>query len=382
MPLAAPLALSLFYLTSFAVLGVYVPYFNLHLESIGFDGLQIATVNALLPLCAALAPAAGGVLADRLGRRREVIVLSSLAALVAFCFILGARGFAGVALVMAFFATLRAPAVPLAEATAMEIAHSGGPHYGRMRVWGSIAFIVAAVMAGPAVGRWGTRAVVPLLIALLALNFAATLLLPRDRTRAAGPRPASGLRTIARTPGVLLFLAACLLSQAAHGPYLVFFSIHLEEVGYTAPAIGFLWGVAVACEVAALLRVPAILERFGTLPVMALCLLLSSVRWWICSVTAAPALLAAAQALHAASYAAFHVAAVTHTHRLFGERLRASGQAIYGSVTYGAGNVLGMLGSGFLYERGAVGALFGRASWVALVGGLLVIAAARREARA
>jgi PPP family 3-phenylpropionic acid transporter len=381
MPLAAPRALSLFYLTSFAVLGVYLPYFNLYLESIGLDGLQIATVNSLLPLCAALVPAAGGVLADRLGRRRDLIVLSSFAALVAFCFILGARGFAGVALVMTCYATLRSPAVPLAEATAMEIAESGGPHYGRMRVWGSIAFILAAVMAGPVVGRWGERAVVPLVIALLTLNFAATLLLPRDRSRAAGPRPTAGLRTIVKSPDVLLFLAACLLSQAAHGPYYVFFSIHLEEVGYTAPTIGLLWGVAVACEVAAMLRVPAILERFGTLPVMALCLLLSSVRWWICSAGTAPAMMAAAQALHAASFAAFHVAAVTHTHRLFGETRRASGQAIYGSATYGAGNILGMLGSGFLYERGAVSALFERASWVALVGGLLVIAAARREAR-
>lgn len=380
MPLAAPRALSLFYLTSFAVLGVYLPYFNLYLESIGLDGLQIATVNALLPLSAALVPAAGGVLADRLGRRRELIVLSSLAALVAFSFILGARGFAGIVLVMACFATLRSPAVPLAEATAMEIAESGGPHYGRMRVWGSIAFILAAVMAGPAVGRWGARSVVPLLIGLLALNFAATLLLPRDRARAAGPRPAAGLGSFLKRSDVLLFLAACLLSQAAHGPYYVFYSIHLEAVGYPAPAIGLLWGVAVACEVAAMLRVPALLDRFGTLPVMALCLLLSSVRWWICSAGAAPAMMAAAQALHAASFAAFHVAAATHTHRLFGEERRASGQAIYGSVTYGAGNILGMLGSGLLYERGAVGDLFARASWVALLGGLLVIAAARREA--
>jgi PPP family 3-phenylpropionic acid transporter len=381
MPLEAPRALSLFYLTSFAVLGVYLPYFNLYLERIGLTGLQIGTVNALLPLCGTLVPAAGGILADRLGRRRDLIVLSSLAALVAFCFILGARGFAGVALVMACFAMLRSPAVPLAEAAAMEIAESGGPHYGRMRAWGSIAFVLAALGAGPVVGRWGARSVVFLLIGLLALNFAASLLLPRDRARAAGPRPASSLWRLLKTPAVLLFLSACVLSQAAHGPYYVFFSIHLEEMGYSAPAIGLLWGMAVACEVAAMLRVSAILERLGTLPVMALCLLLSSVRWWICSASVAPAMLAAAQALHAATFAAFHVAAVTHTHRLFGEDRRASGQAIYGSATYGAGNVLGMLGSGLLYERSAVSALFARASWVALLGGFLVIVAARREAR-
>jgi PPP family 3-phenylpropionic acid transporter len=181
---------------------------------------------------------------------------------------------------------------------------------------------------------------------------------------------------------VLWFLAACVLMQASHAPYYVFYSIHLEDAGYRPQAIGMLWGVAVACEVIAMLRMPAILGRFGTLPVMAGCLLLASVRWWICAATVAAPALALAQTLHAASFAAFHVAAVTHTHRLFGEDRRASGQAIYGSATYGAGNVLGMVVSGLLYEQAGMRPLFTLASWTALLGGLLVVAGAAREFRA
>jgi PPP family 3-phenylpropionic acid transporter len=379
--LPAPLALSLFYMTSFAVLGAYLPYFNLYLSERGFSGAQIGVVSALLPLCGTLVPTAGGMLADRLGRRRDLVALSSLLALLAFALLPGVRSFPGVALVIAAYATLRAPALPLVEATAMEVSEAGGPHYGRMRAWGSAAFILVSVAAGPLVQARGVGTVVALLIVLLALNLGAALLLPRDPLRTRRPALAGGLRGVVLRPRVLGFLAACVLMQASHAPYYVFYSIHLEEAGYRPRAIGLLWGVAVACEVIAMLRMPAILKRFGTLPVIAGCLLLASARWWICAATVEAPAMALAQSLHAASFAAFHVAAVTHTHRLFGEERRASGQAIYGSATYGAGNVLGMLFSGLLYESAGMRPLFLGASWTALLGGLLVLAASPRGMR-
>src|SRR6059036_3480080 len=193
MPLPAPLALSLFYLTSFAVLGAYLPYINLYLKGIGFSGLQIGIVSALLPLCSALVPTASGLLADRLGRRRDLVVLSSLLALLTFGLVLGAHRFASVALVIGVFAALRAPALPLVEATAMEISETGGPHYGRMRVWGSIAFIVLAVGAGRAVGLFGPGTILYIILGLLALNLLSAGLLPGDAARARGSWSARGL---------------------------------------------------------------------------------------------------------------------------------------------------------------------------------------------
>jgi MFS transporter, PPP family, 3-phenylpropionic acid transporter len=137
----------------------------------------------------------------------------------------------------------------------------------------------------------------------------------------------------------------------------------------------------VACEVVAMLRMPSILARLGTLPTLGLCLLLAACRWGICAATVSPWAMAVAQSLHAASYAAFHVAAVTHAHDLFGPGRRASGQAIYSSLTYGVGNVIGMFLSGLLYERAGMRGLFAAACGVALLGAVLVLAASRRELR-
>jgi len=379
MTLAAPRALSLYYLASFAVLGVYIPYFNLYLAALGFSGLQIGMLNLLLPLTMVLMPAPGGMLADRLGRRRGLVIASGLLSLAAFTLMLAARTFAAAALVIAAYAALRAPALPLVEATAMEVSAAGGPPYGRMRAWGSLAFIVTALAAGPLVGSMGERVALHLMILLLAFQVLAAVLLPAETPR---PRPAGGasdLGRFLRRPAVLYFLLASILIQAAHGPYYVFYSIHLKACGYSPRAIGVLWGLSVACEIVAMLLMPRILGRCGTLPVLGAAALLAAVRFSICALSAAPGAMIVAQSLHAATYAAFHVAAVTHTHHLFGPERRASGQAIYVSAAYGIGNILGMLSSGVLFDRTSMSVLFAGAAVVALAAGGSVIAAGRSD---
>jgi len=377
MPLTAPLALSLYYLTSFAVLGVYIPYFNLYLAGLGFTGLQIGMLSLLLPLCMVLLPAPGGMLADRLGRRRGLVIASGLLSLAAFTLMAAVRTFPAAVLVIAAYAALRAPALPLVEATAMEVAAAGGPPYGRMRAWGSLAFIVTALVTGPLVGRMGERVALHLIVLLLAFQVLAALLLPAERPRPESGGGLSGLGRLLRQPPVLCFLLASILVQAAHGPYYVFYSIHLKAAGYTPRSIGALWGLSVACEIVAMLLMPRILRRNGTLAVMGAAALLAAVRFAICAASVAPAAMIVAQALHAATYAAFHVAAVTHTHHLFGEERRASGQAIYVSAAYGIGNILGMFASGILYDRTTMSVLFAGAAVVGLAAAGSVVAAGR-----
>lgn len=376
---SAPLALSLFYLTSFGLFGVYLPYFNPYLEGLGFSALQIGLISALVPLSNIFVPALSGRLSDRIGRRRPLILASSILATLSFSIILGARSFMAVTLVIGTFAILRAPAVPLVDATAMEVSERGGPHYGRMRVWGSVAFIVVSLLTGWSVGLSGASVVVPIALCLLLLNVLACLTLPGDPPRRPPAARAAGIGVQARTPAVILFLAACVLSQAAHGPYYVFFSIHLQRAGYRPSAIGLLWALAVACEIAAMLRMRHLLDRFGTSGVMIAALLLAAARWGICASSVAMPAMIVAQALHAASFAMFHVAAVTHVHRLFGEEHGAGGQALYASATYGLGNVLGMVLSGALVDRVGIHPVFAGAAGLALVGASLMAAAGRRR---
>jgi PPP family 3-phenylpropionic acid transporter len=365
--LSPPAAISLFYAAQFAVLGVQLPYFNLYLDVIGLGSLEIGVISALMPLCGVVVPTVGGLLADRLGRRRTIVLISAALALAAFTPILAVRGFAGVAAVVGLYALVRAPALPLVEASAVEIAGAGGPDYGRMRAWGSFAFIVAALCAAPVVGCYGERSALVLMIALLGACVTTAALLPADSGARGERRPAGSARAILRRPEVVLFLAGAGLSQAAHGPYYVFFSLHLKEAGLPTTMVGLLWAVAIACEILMMLQMPAILARFGTGRTMTLCLALSTLRWALCAVTVNPLAVALAQTFHAGTFAAFHVAAVTHTYMVFGRGRSATGQAIFSSITYGVGNIVGMVGSGLFQEIIGTPALFAGASAMALI---------------
>jgi PPP family 3-phenylpropionic acid transporter len=366
--LEPPVAVSLYYAATFAVLGVQLPYFNLYLDTLGFGGLSIGIVNAILPLCSALVPFAGGLLADRLGRRRGLVLFSSILAFVAFLPIVLARGVAGVALITTVYALARAPALPLVDASALEIAAAGGPSYGRMRAWGSFAFIVAALLGAPVVALLGEHSVLLMMLLFLGAGIVVAWYLPRDEKPLLTAEAPGSVRAVLRRRGAVLFLIAAVLSQAAHGPYYVFFSLHLKGAGIPTTTVGLLWAVAIGCEILMMLRMPAILARFGTARTMTLCLGLSTVRWAVCAGTTHPMAVALAQTFHAGTFAAFHVAAVTHTHTLFGPRRSATGQAMFSSVTYGLGNILGMVGSGLLEGRFGTSALFAMASATALLG--------------
>src|SRR5207245_9324063 len=104
-------------------------------------------------------------------------------------------------------------------------------------------------------------------------GFSVSAPLPQPGATPRPTRPGGGppLSTLLRGPAIILFLVACVLSQAAHGPYYVFYSIHLEKAGYGPQAIGLLWALAVASEVIAMLRVGPLLARSGPLPTMAAC---------------------------------------------------------------------------------------------------------------
>ena len=62
------------------------------------------------------------------------------------------------------------------------------------------------------------------------------------------------------------------------------------------------------------------------------------------------AVLVVAQLLHAATFGAYHSAAVEVVHRFFKGKHQAKGQALYNSLSFGAGGTLGGLYSGMTWE--------------------------------
>jgi len=154
-----------------------------------------------------------------------------------------------------------------------------------------------------------------------------------------------------KRPVVVSFLLAGFLIQASHGPYYTFYSLYLSGHGYSETMIGQLWAWGVVAEIAVFLKMHAWLPRFGARRLLLVATVLTAIRWvFIALFVEQLWILAVAQTLHAASFGVFHAVAIYLTHRLFTGRCQGRGQALYSSISFGAGGALGSLIAGYLWE--------------------------------
>lgn len=344
------LRLSGFYLFYFGALGVFLPYWGPYLAALGFGPARIGELMAIPQATKLVAPTLWGWLADRWGRRMEVIRWGCLAAALWFAGVYPAGDrYWALALTMLLFSFFWNAVLPQFEA--ITLAHLGRQthRYSRVRLWGSVGFIVGAASLGFVVRSAGVQ-VIPamMLILLFGLWLNSLVIAEQPSSSAAAPSPSLG--RVLRQPPVLAFFIACFFNQAAHGPYYGFFSLYLENLGYARELIGLLWALGVAVEVVMFLVLPRWLPRWGPRRLMLLALGLATLRWLLIGHYAAYlAILLLAQSLHAFSFGVFHAVSMHWVHQFFPGSLQGRGQALYSSLSFGAGNAVGSLAAGYLW---------------------------------
>ena len=359
--------LSAFYLSYFAILGAMVPYWTVFLRGRGMSALEIGQLMAVGTLTRILAPWASAWVGDRMPRRIVVVRLAAALMTLIFCGMFVARGFWQVALVTAAFGFFWNAALPQFEIVTLRHLGGAGNLYGRIRLWGSVGFIGVVLGGGWLLERAGLDMLLLVLLATMAGTLISSLLVP-DRPGAPAVQAKASLRGALRNPAALGFLAAAFLMQASHGPYYGFFSILLEDQGYTRSMVGALWALGVVAEVGVFLALARLLPRIGAARVFMASLLLAAVRWLLIGHGAGSlAWLLPAQILHAATFGAFHVAALAQVQRFFPAALQGRGQALYSGLCMGGGGALGGVVSGFLWDSAGAARVYELAALTALL---------------
>ena len=342
--------LSSFYFLYYAFLGAMMPYWSLYLQAVGLDAAAIGVVLAVMAAIRIVAPNLWGWLADRTGRRLLIIRTGAFVALLTFAGLLVRADLwwlvAVVALHSVFWNAILAQYEVITLASLGEQVH----RYGQVRLWGSVSFIVAVVGGGQLFDRISVTWLPELLLALLVLIAAGTLLI-REPAVARREPPAGGLRELLGARPVQAFLAASFLLQFSHAPYYGFFSLYLEQHGYTRAATGLIWSLGVIAEIGVFAFAHRLLARFSLRSILLASLLLAALRWLMIGFGAGHAVvLLLAQCLHAASFGSFHAAGIELLRRYFAPAQQGRGQALYAAVSFGAGGAVGALGSGVLWE--------------------------------
>jgi PPP family 3-phenylpropionic acid transporter len=338
--------LSGFYFFYFATLGVLVPYWGLYLQSVGFAPVDIGNLIAILMFSRIVAPMVWGWIADHRESRMAVVRLASFLTIVIFGGAFFGSSFWWLAAVMLLFSFFWHASLPLLEVFVMRHTAARPGAYGRVRLWGSIGFIVTVTALGPVIDVRGPWWALPALLTTMLGIWLFSLTLPESEMQ--GPLEHPGpFRQVLLRPEVFAFLLACLLMQISHGPYYTFYSIYLEGFGYSKTLIGLLWAFAVLCEIGVFLLMQRLLARVALRAVLIASFFLAAVRWLLIGhYPESLVVLMLAQTLHAATFGSFHATAMQLVHRFFTGKHQHRGQAIYGSLSFGIGGAVGSFYSG------------------------------------
>ncbi|MBZ0131385.1 MAG: MFS transporter [Rhodocyclaceae bacterium] len=342
--------LSAYYFFYFAFIGAFSPYFTLYLQSLQFSAWDIGVLMSLMQVMRLLAPNLWGWLADRLGAKTPIVRGAALMSVAGFsCFFL-TQSFTGIFFGMALLAFFWSASLPLVEALTFSHLGQRASGYGSIRLWGSVGFIAAVLGLGWLLDRLPLSAMLWVSLGILGGILACALALPEKREeRHESDRLPIG--DILHRREVKSLFAACFFMSAAHGALYVFYSIYLVSHGYGTTMVGFLWTLGVVAEIVVFLYLPRLLHIFRLRTILlfsfacavARFLMIGwGVEWlWIVHV---------AQVLHAATFGAYHAASVAAVNRWFSGRHQARGQALYGSISFGAGGMLGGLVSGWTWD--------------------------------
>ena len=348
------LRISLFYTAYFAMVGVYQPFFPLWLESRGLDAPQIGSVVAASMWLRVVVNPAVMLFADWQGERKRFAVGFAMASVaVAACFPL-VEGFWPVLGLVLLFALAHGPTLPLSDNIALLTARARRLDYGRMRVWGSVAFILASTAGGWALAGQDDEAIVAAMVGGLVLVALAATALPdaRPEARAEARRAMRGaFSRLVRDTNFLLCAAAIACNMASHAVLMGFGTIHWEAAGHGKDIIGPLWAVGVISEVALFALGNRVVDRLGIAGLIALGASAAMLRWAGTALTTDLWLLAPVQMLHGFTFAATHLGGMIYLQRHIPPEISATAQGLYSSIAMGGALGLVLLASGPLYDR-------------------------------
>jgi len=365
--------MAMFYAALFAVIGVNMPFWPLWLASRGLDPSEIGVVVSLGLAMKVIANPLLGHFADRSGQRRSLMIFLSMGAALAYGSFWFGHSFWVLAVISMCYFALWSPLIPLGENVTMLLVREQGFDYGRIRLWGSVGFIVASVGAGLVLARQATEDVPDLIYMMvtgaIVLTSLTCIALPRTAPVRAESRRWTALAVLSDRRFVL-FLVCSALIQASHSAYFAFATLHWKVLGHSELVIGVLWAVGVAAEIVLFVFAKKAVARIGALRLLMWGAAAGCIRWSLMPIDLPLAALFPLQVLHAFTFAAAHLGAMFFITDQIEQKFSATAQTLYSSAVMGVALSATTLVSGYLFE------LYGSAVFIAMavmsLGGLML----------
>jgi MFS transporter, PPP family, 3-phenylpropionic acid transporter len=235
------------------------------------------------------------------------------------------------------------------------VSHGGSidmKRYGRVRLWGSVGFLLAVFAAGAWFEAYGMRDFPAWTVVTMALVCASAWCMPDYKEAPHSQEQKQAVLPILQQPAVRWFFIALFFHVLSHMGIYVFFSLYCDALGYSKTTIGLLWGWSVVVEIIWFFTQSRWLPRYSLTAWLVVCAVVAMLRFGVTAGFASSLLLLfLAQTLHAITFATHHTVCIALLSHHFPGRLRGRGQALYTVIGYGFPGVLGGVAGGLLSTR-------------------------------
>ena len=339
----------------FAHIGFFNPYLPLWLKDLGFSITVIGLLTAVQAATRVLAPYGWGWLSDHTGERVKLLRFCAGIALICSTGLMVSGGVVWIGVVLLFMFIHTSAMMPMSEAALAHLVSTeqgfDSRRYGRVRLWGSLGFLITVFVAGAWFEVQGMQSFPAWSMGSLVLLNLSVWWLPNRKEQIHHDEQRPSVMPVLRQPRVQWFFATVFFHVLSHIGIYVFFSLYLDALGYSKTMIGVLWAVSVAAEIVWFFTQSRWLPKFSLSMWMWVCASAMVLRMALTSWAANWLwVLIFAQILHALTFATQHTVCIALLSQHFPGRLRGRGQALYASIGYGAPGVLGALGGGALSE--------------------------------
>ncbi|OED36260.1 hypothetical protein AB833_26865 [Chromatiales bacterium (ex Bugula neritina AB1)] len=352
---------ALFWVTCLGV--VYLPEW---LRQTGLDTGQIGVVLASASWLKIPVTLAAGNLADHLGRRKRVLLITAglLACVLPVFFFI--KEYFWLCVVWAIAGALASTCVPVADSIAVTAVRRDNAKYGRMRVWGSISFLTGSILCGWIISKLGGNTLVWLLCIAALLLVVSIALAPDYRTKKPNYRGLM-IMPVLKIPGFAIFLFAAAMIMASHSALYSLSTVYWSANGIELSVIGLLWATGVVAEILIFYIAAPVQRVFNPWGLLLVASAVAIGRWLLTAVVTEPLSLFFIQSLHAITFTFTQLAVVGFIAREIPEELTSSAQTIYDSCAIGLIFGLALFVSGQL-SRVSIGLSFYAMALMALVG--------------
>lgn len=330
-----------------------MPYLGVFLDGREFSSQQIGELFALITIARILGPNLWATMADKSGQGVRLLQLGSFLTLGTFCTVFFADGFWPLTIAFGLMMMFWTAILPQLEVTALNSVANDPARYSRIRLWGSIGFILLTMGAGFSIDFFGSEAPIYVSAVVLLFLFLACLGLNEQNPATTSVKNVSSLWHKLFKKEFIIFILSASFLQISFGTYYSFFALYLIDLGYSGYEIGFFVALGVAAEIIIFLLAGRIISRIGVKWALLISVILTAVRWYLLADFALfTTIIIISQLLHAFGFGLTHCASVNFIHRYFGQAFQSRGQAIYISVAFGIGGAIGSYLAGSMWSQG------------------------------